>query len=257
MPAIIAAIAAGGLSFGQGMLGSRSAKKQRRRFGRRMTRALNATESIQGNALGQQEALTRLATQQQLGGIDTARKEASRLGRGEKRRVLEREQQMMASGAQNLANRGLGSVTSNYNRGLAADTSRQFSGIDEGLAGIYGDLAMQRGNTEAAGSQALGGFAGQRGDLMSGLAQMRNMGDLYSSSPWGGNAALPTRENSFGQNLLGGIQTGLGTYMGMGQQQNQMMQQANLMDMIARLYNQQGDSGHEMLQGPYQANGSY
>ncbi len=233
------------------MLGSRSAKKQRRRYGRRMTRSLNATESIQGGALGQQEALSRLATQQQLGGIDNARKEASRLGRGEKRRLLEREQQMNAAGAQNLADRGLGSVTGNMVRGNASDTSRGFNSIDEGLAGIYGDLAMQRGNTEAAGSQALGGFAGQRGDLMSSLAQMRNMGDLYSSSPWGGNQALPTRENSFGQNLLGGIQTGLGTYMGMGQQQQQsQMQQANLMDMIARLYNKPGDSGHEFAYGP-------
>lgn len=228
------------------MLGSHSAKKQRRRFGRRLNRSIRDTSAIQGGALGQQEALSRLATQQQLGGIDNARKEASRLGRGDKRAVLEREQQAMASGAQNLANRGLGSVTSNYNRGVAADTGRQFAGIDEGLAGIYGDLAVQRGGVEAAGSQALGGFAGQRGDLMANLAQMRNMGDLYSSSPWGGNQALPTRENSFGQNLLGGIQTGLGTYMGMGQQ-------ADLMKMIQQLY----QGGNSPYQSHSYGTGSY
>ncbi len=230
MPAMIAAaIAAGGLSFGQGMLGSRSAKKQRRRFSRRQLRAINQTQAIQGGALGQQEALSRLATQQQLGGIDNARKEASRLSRGQKRDVLERLQKQNAAVSQSLADKGLGSVTSQAFRGNAYDANKAFANIDEGMAGIYGDLAVQRGGVEAAGSQALGGFAGQRGDLMANLAQMRQMGDLYSSSPWGGGAPLPTRENSFGQNLLGGIQTGLGTYMGMGQQ-------ADLMKMIQQLY---------------------
>jgi len=200
------------------MLGSHAEKKQRRRYGRRFNRALGATESIQGGALNQQEALQRLATQQQLGGYDTARKEASRLGRGAKRNALDREQQVGAQISQNLQNRGLSSTTAggNLSRGLSADTSRTMAGVDEGLAGLYGDLAIGRGGVEAGGSLALGQIAGERGDLMSSLAQMRHMRDLYGSTPWGGGAALPQREAGFGQNLLGGIQTGLGTYMGMG-----------------------------------------
>ena len=110
MPAIIAALV-GAASFGQGMLGSRSQKKQRRRYGRRLTRAANLTESIQGHSLGQQEALQRLATQQQLGGFDTARRETARLGRSAKRNALDRETQLGGRISQNLQNRGLSSTT--------------------------------------------------------------------------------------------------------------------------------------------------
>lgn len=277
MPALIAALVSGGLDFGQGMLGSRSEKKQRRRYGRRLNRALNLTESIQGNALGQQEAFARQGTQQMLGGYDSARKEAARLGRGGKRDALDREAQLGASLSQGMANRGLGSTTvgANLSRGLASDTSRQMANIDEGLAGLYGNLALGRAGVEAQGSERLGQLAGQRGELMSGLAQMRTMRDLYGSSPWGGGAPLPTRENSFGQNLLGGLQAGLGMYGemgnigGAGDAGGGMDPQTLMMwKMMQKIYGGNlgdigmgsfgiGDLGHEELQGPYQANGQY
>lgn len=213
------ALLAGGMSFGQGMLNSRSEKKQRKRYGRRLKRSLGATEAIQGRSLSQQEALARQATQQQLGGFDAARRETARLGRGAKRSALDRETQLGASASQGLANRGLGSTTigANLQRGIASDTNRLMAGVDEGMAQQFGNLALGRGATEAAGTQQLSQLAGQRGDLMSQLAQMGIMRDLYGSTPWGGGAPLPQRENSFGQNLLGGAQFGLGSFMGMGQ----------------------------------------
>lgn len=212
------ALLAGGLSFGQGLLGGRSEKKQRRRYGRRLNRALGATEALQGAALGQQEALTRQATQQRLGGFDVAKREASRLGRGAKQSALDRESQMLGRASQGLASRGLGSTTlgANLQRGIASDTNRELSSIDEGLAGLFGNLALGRGEAEAGGSEALSALAGRRGDLFSQLAQMRSLRDLYGSSPWGGGAPLPGREAGLGQNLLSGLQTGLGFYSGAG-----------------------------------------
>ncbi len=156
--------------------------------------------------------------EQQLGGYDTARREVSRQGRGAKREALDREQQLMGQASQGLAQSGLGSTTigANLQRGIASDTNRSMAGVDENLAGLYGNLALGRGGVEAQGSERLGQLAGARGDIMSQLAQMRSLQDLYSSSPWGGNNPLPTREPGLGQSLLGGFQTGLGTYMGMG-----------------------------------------
>jgi|SRR6185503_276773 len=218
MPAIIAALVAGGASFGQGMLTSHAQKKQQKRYKKRFSNALSQTEAIQGRSLGQQEALTRQATAQQLAGYDSARREAERMGRSSKQGLLDRETQLQGSLSQGLTNSGLGSTTrgANLSRGLAADTGRGIAGLNEGLAGMFGDLALGRAGAEAQGSQQLAGLAGQRGDLFSNLAQMRSMGQYYGASPWGGGGPMPEMPNSFGQNLLGGVQTGLGTFMGMG-----------------------------------------
>lgn len=245
------ALLAGGLSFGQGVLGGKSEKKQRRRYGRRLKRALGATEAIQGRALSQQEALTRQATQQRLGGFDTARREASRLGRGAKQSALDRERQLLGRASQGLASRGLGGTTigANLERGIASGTNREMSNIDEGMARMFGDLALGRSGAEAAGTEALSGLAGQRGDLMSGLAQMGIMRDLFGASPFGGGGPMPGREASFGQNLLGGLQTGLGMFgemggMGGGEDQGSMM------EMLSFLFDRQNGPGHDFVYGP-------
>ena len=184
-PSILAALGLGGgmspwgLGIGiggsllSGHLSSRRQKKDKHKMLKRINRAIGVTESIQGKGLQQQEALSRLATQQRLGGYDTARKEAGRLGRGDKRRILEREQQLEAKISQDLTNRGLGSIVggsqgrANLQRGLAGDSSRQFQDIDEGLAGIYGDLTLGRAGTEAQGTADLSSIAGQQADLAS------------------------------------------------------------------------------------------
>lgn len=161
-----------------GYLTGRSQKKKKRKAQKRFNRALNATEALQMAGLGQQEALARQATQQQLGGFDAAKREASRLGRTSKQSVMDRETQQLGRAAQTLADRNMGSLTigQNLNRGIASDTNRELSAIDEGLAGMFGDLAMGRAGAEAAGTQALANLAGQRTDLQSQLAQMRLLG---------------------------------------------------------------------------------
>lgn len=218
MDPVTMALISGGLAFGQSYLGGRKQKQQRRRYGRRLQRALSATEAIQGRSLSQQEALSRQATKQQVGGYDAARREASRLGRGAKRSALDRETQLLGRASQGLTQSGLGSTTvgTNLQRGIASDTNRLMADVDENLAGVYGNLALGRAGAEAAGTQQLGQFAGQRGDLMSQLAQMGTMRDLYGASPWGGGGPMPDREGNIAQNLLTGAQTGLGTFMGMG-----------------------------------------
>lgn len=211
------ALGIGGSLLGAG-LSKRSARKQKHSMAKRLRAATSLTQSIQGRALQQQEALTRQATGQQLAGYDTARREAARLGRGSKRRALEREQQLGGSLSQGLQNRGLGSTTvgANLSRGLASDTSRVMADIDEGLAGMFGDLALGRAGTEAAGTQALGNIAAQRGNLLSSLGQMNLLGGQQlgqfqapmSSGPGTLEMALP------------GIMGALGQYQ--SSQQNQM-----------------------------------
>ena len=235
MDPLTMALISGGLGMGQSFLGGRSQRKQRKKQKKKLGRALDATEAIQGKGLQQQEALARQATAQQLGGYDAARREADRMGRSSKQSALDREKSLGASLTQNLQNRGLGSLTvgGNLQRGLAADTQRQMAGINEGLAGMFGDLAMGRAGAEAQGTANIANIAGQQSDLMSQIAQMRSLDgaqlggyQLDQSAPQGGL-----------QSLLGGAQTGLGMFGGMGGvsgggDQNAMMQQ-----MMAYLFN--------------------
>lgn len=217
-----------GAAFGGSLLGghlaSKRAKKDKKKLEKRIGRAIGVTESIQGRGLQQQEALSRLATKQRLGGYDTARSEAGRLGRAGKQGALDRGQQMEARVSQGLQNRGLGSTTvgANLSRGVAADTSRSMQSIDEGLAGLYGDLALGRAGAEAAGSDQLSALAGQRGDVMSQLAQMRILkgGQL-------GNIQAPLGSTQSGFEMaLPGMMQGLGSYMGsQGGQQPISMEQ--------------------------------
>jgi hypothetical protein len=225
------------------MLGSRAARKSRHRKSARLKRAITTTQAIQGKGLQQQEALSRLGTQQQLAGYDTARKEASRLGRTAKQTALDRGTQLEASASQNLANRGLGSTTAgaNLSRGISSDTSRTLGGIDEGLAGIFGDLALGRSGVEAQGTQNLAGIAGQRTGMESSLAQMGLLGGQqlgqFDIGPW--------EQPSTAQNLLHGISTGAGAFMGgQGGGQNQM-----LMQMLQELFSQNQGSQSAAFRG--------
>lgn len=217
MAAYAAAIAAV-LEIGQSVLGGKSKRRGQHKLAKRMRRMANISDSLQGGSLGQQEALARLATQQQLGGYDTARKEAGRLGRGAKRSALDRETQLMGRASQSMANRGLGSTTigANLSRGIASDTNRSLADVDEGLAGLFGNLAIGRGNVEAAGSQALAGLSQKKADLFEKNAAMRTFGHMFGASPYGGNGPIPDSGPSGLESILGGLQTGLGAYMGQG-----------------------------------------
>jgi hypothetical protein len=213
----------GGLSMLGGHLGSKRAKKDKRSMLKRINKAVNSTEAIQGASLGNQEAMTRQATKQQLGGYDAARREADRMGRSSRQSALDRESQLGARASQGLASSGLGSTTmgANLQRGIASDTNRQLQGINEGLAGMFGDLALGRAGAEAAGSQALGGLAQQRGDIMSQLSQMRTLGGgqlgTMQAPITGGQSgfemALPGMSQAFGQYMGSRNQGGMDPQM--------------------------------------------
>lgn len=241
--------ALGGL-WGSSVLGAhlnrRSAKKERKKQIKNLRGALSATESIQGASLGQQEALARAATKQQLGGYDAAKREAERLGQSSRQGVLDRETQLGARASQGLASRGLGSTTigANLQRGIASDTNRQLQGINEGLGGMFADLALGRAGAEAAGTERLAGLAAQRGDLGSQLAQMRylkgqTLGNFSGVNPYPQGTlqmALPGMSQAFGQFMgsRGGQQGGMDP------------------EMLAYLFDRQKyGSGHTMAPGPW------
>jgi len=224
-----------------GYLKGRGAKKAKHKAQKRFKRALSATESIQGRGLQQQEALSRKATAQQLAGYDKARNEASRLGRTAKREALDRGTQLEARASQNLANRGLGSTTAgaNLSRGISSDTSRTLGGIDEGLAGMFGDLALGRSGVEAQGTQNLAGIAGAQTDLQSQLAQMGLLGGATLGSI--GNFDPGSWTPGYSQNnseAFGSLLGGMGGMGGGGQGGNQQ-----LMQMLQQLFSQGGGMG--------------
>lgn len=150
-----------------GYLSAKKEKKEKRKLKRQIEKTRRITQAMQSRGLAQQEGLTRQATAQQLGGFDVARKEAERLGRSSKQQALDTGQQLGAQLSQDLTNRGLGSTTvgANLQRGISADTSRTLGGINEGLAQMFGNLAMGRAGAEAQGTQQLADLAAQGTNL--------------------------------------------------------------------------------------------
>jgi len=246
-----------------GHLASKRAKKDKRSMLKRIGKAIDTTEAIQGRGLSQQEALTRQATGQQLSGYDAAKREADRLGQASRQSALDREGQLGASASQGLASRGLGSTTigANLQRGIASDTNRQLQGINEGLAPMFADLAMGRAGAEAAGTQRLGDLAAQRGNMMSQLGQMR----LLGGGQLGQMQAPITGTPSGFEMAFPGMMQGLGQYMGSQQSQQQQMDPRMLQWLFGGKPGGKdmgygsffGGTGHDVLQGPYQANGSF
>lgn len=211
MPMIIAGLVSAGLGGFSGFMGNKAQNKKAASMNRRLWRAIKRTRSTQDRSFSQQEAMSRLGTKQLLGGYDQARKEASRLGRGAKRTALEREQQLGGSLSQGLASRGLGSTTvgANLSRGLASDTMRSLADIDEGLAGLFGDLALGRAGTEAAGTQALSDINTNRMNLETQLQQMGPLGGATL-----GNFQVQPRGASPFMGGLQGAAGGLGMALG-------------------------------------------
>ena len=231
-----------GFEIAGGIMSGRRARKDKKKAQKRFKRALNARESIEGRGLQQQEALARQATAQQLAGFDAAKAEAGRMGRASKQSALDREQQLGASLTQNLQNRGLGSLTTggNLQRGLAADTSRQFAGINESLAGMLGELAMGRAGAEAQGTANIANIAGQQSDLMSQLAQMRLLGGATAgpTGEFNPNSFAPAyRPNVNNAGAMGDLMSSFGQKQGGGGNED-------LMAMIQKLFSQGGGGGY-------------
>lgn len=232
-----------------GVMSSRSAKKKKRKAQKRFDRALKVRESVEGRGLQQQEALARQATAQNLAGFDAAKREAATRGQASKQAALDREKTLGASLTQNLQNRGLGSLTTggNIQRGLAADTQRTIGGINEGLGGMFGDLALGRAGAEAQGTANIANIAGQQTDLMSQLAQMRLLGGA-TAGPTGtfdpGSWADAYRPNT-GAGMMEGLGSAMGSFGGMGGAGGGG--QMDLMAMLQKLFSQQ--PGNQFSQG--------
>lgn len=147
-----------------GYLGGKKDKKLRKKIKKRIEMQRNAQRSIFSKGLSQQEAMQRLATQQALGGFETAKRAAQMSATGAKRSALDREKQIAGAVSQGLVNSGLGgtSVGANLRSGVAAGTNRELSNIDEQLGQYFGQLAMGRAGIEAGGTMALSDLANQR-----------------------------------------------------------------------------------------------
>jgi hypothetical protein len=220
MGGMAAGLGGAGLSLLGGVLGKRDEKKQRELMERKIRNASRDTQSIMGRYFGQADTAARKATGQEVAGYDTARREASRLGRSGKQAALDREKQLSGSLSQGLADRGLGSTTvgANVQRGISADTLRQMSGIDEGLAGLFGQLALGRSGVEAQGTRTLSDLGGQQAQMNTNLAQMQRLGgntlgNFFAPQSSGQSAlsmALPGIASGFGQAMgsIGGGQQG-------------------------------------------------
>ena len=162
----MAALIAAGLGLASGIVGSKSARKSRRRARRGLQIASQRNDFFQGlrrNKL--QTALKELG-----GGFDDAGKQLSRSGNVAKRDVGIQEDLSRGRLEQNIFNTGFGnsSIKANAERGLGSDTSRRLAEIDQGLGRLFSNLAIQRAQ---ATTQVRGQIADTFGQQ--GLAQER------------------------------------------------------------------------------------
>lgn len=221
-PMTMAMLVQGGSSLLGGFLGSRRARKAKRKATQRLSRAIKTTRSMMGKGFDQQEALSRLGTQQQLGGVDAALREFDRAGRQSSRQAVERGTQIAEAGKQRMTDMGLDAATpaEGLQRAVGYDTSRQIADINEGLAGGRGQLQMGRAGIEAGGTADLASLAAQRAQFMSSLGQMELLGGQqlgqFDIGPWSTPNAL--------EGSLGALSGGLGDFFGQKQEQDQQNQ---------------------------------
>jgi hypothetical protein len=103
---------------------------------------------------------------------------------------------------------------------------------------MFGDLALGRAGAEAGGSMDLANLSQRHADSREKNAAMRTFGHLFGQSPYatGGSHLADMGQAPSGlQSVLGGLQTGLGAYMGQGQD-------AQNKKLLQQLFAQQGQS---------------
>lgn len=96
-------------------------------------------------------------------------------GRAAQRRTLDRESELRSRAQQQLAGSGLlnSSVQTNLDQGIGAQTDRRLAEIDEGLAGLFSNLATQRAGALAGQRNQLANFFGQRQQRRAQLGDVR------------------------------------------------------------------------------------
>jgi len=150
-----------------GILSGITSRRKKRKLRRKIERQRKIQQRIQETGLKQQEGLTRLATQQQVGGLENAERAAQVAGRRSIQNAQEQGAALQGRAAQSLASRGLGSTTvaQNAQRAIGTDVARSIAGINEGLGQQLGALATQKGALQAGGTQQLAELAGERANF--------------------------------------------------------------------------------------------
>jgi len=114
-------------------------------------------------AAGQQQQLTQ-GIQDINTGFDNAQIAAANQGRSARRSALDRSASLQSRASSQLAGSGLlnSSVQLNIDQGIGAQTDRRLAEIDQGLSGLFSNLATQRAGALSQGRQGLANFFGQR-----------------------------------------------------------------------------------------------
>ena len=151
-------------SIALGAIGSKKAKKQRRARQQHGQLILDNLRKIQGGYGTQTEDKLLQAMEAITGGYEAAQAQTEGIGRGAKRRALDREQAGYGATQQALTSRGLASTTrqGTARRGVRADTDRALLDIDDMVARIQSGLLAQAGTAEAGALSNLGSFYQQR-----------------------------------------------------------------------------------------------
>jgi hypothetical protein len=172
------ALLAAGLGAVAGGIGSKEAKKARKRAERNLESARNRSSLFKDL---ERRDLER-ALEELLKNFDTARSDLGRAGEISKRDVRDNEVKTKGVIDQRLLDAGLTNTTvgANADRGLAADTQRRLSEIDVGIASLFSDLAVQRAGAETSVRGAIARSTGARGALASDFANKQLLLDTTS-----------------------------------------------------------------------------
>lgn len=167
------AVLALGLSSLASAYGGLQARKQQSKLRKQQEAARQRTLGLQGlyGDLSFSQLQSGLSTLGQ--GFDRARSEASALGQAARQRVADQSIKDRGRAEQNLLNTGFdrSNLASQVDRSLAADTLRRNQEIDQGLAQLYSQLAVNRAQSEAGMRQAMSAQLQGQGDRLAGLEQ--------------------------------------------------------------------------------------
>lgn len=143
-------------------------------------------------------------------GLERARSELEAGKRAATRQVLDRESQVAGEISQNMASRGLGSTTTagSLRMGLAAQTNRELSDIDQRLSSMYADLEQQKGEVGAQVASRMSDIASwEYGQLFESEQPYRQM---FGGMGWGGGGVPHYSPQGGGPGVdLGGLAAGL------------------------------------------------
>jgi hypothetical protein len=158
------AVAAAGVGAGLNMIGAKKANRARRAARDASRIVLTRLQGITDRSYAGQNDLLQRGIGDLIGGYDKAQSEIGRVGRASKRQAIDSETQQRGQLGTQLSNAGLqgSSIAMNAQRGLAAQTQRRMQEIDAMLAGLYGDIATNRGQALFGGAQAMQQLAGNQ-----------------------------------------------------------------------------------------------